>query len=345
MTVATDHSTDAGPSPIGIWQLGISVFARHTILAAAELGVFTLCDTEALTEHEIRARLSLHPRGSKDFLDALVALEMLERTEGRYRSTPVASRFLDVDKPSYLGRFLRMADARWSRLVEGLRTGEPQNGTRNTDAMFTEQYKDDISVWRSYMVGMDYLTAPLGPRVAEVFDWKRIQSFVDVGGGRGSVAAAIAEAHEHLTCGVLDLPQVRQIFDEHVATLGMTERISFHGGNFFSDRLPTVDALLFGHVLHDWSERERRSLVAAAFEALPPGGWILVYDPMIDDNRSHRASSLLVSLNMLLATPGGSEYTAADCFGWLAEVGFVEPHVARLDDHDSLVTARKPENG
>lgn len=344
MAAATGHPVDVEADPTVIWRLGISVFARHTILAAAELGVFTLCDTEALTEREICARLSLHPRGSKDFLDALVALEMLNRTDDRYRSTHVASRFLDPGKPSYLGRFLRMADSRWGRLTEGLRTGEPQNGTKRTDVMFTEQYKSDAGVWRSYMVGMDYLTAPIGPLLARAFDWDGIESFVDVGGGRGSVAAAVVTAHDHLSGGVFDLPQVRPIFDEHITSLGLGGRISFHGGNFFTDDLPGADALMFGHVLHDWGEQERRTLLGAAFRALRPGGWVLVYDPMIDDERRHKASSLLVSLNMLLATPGGSEYTAAQCHDWLTGAGFAEPRTVPLDDHDSLVIARKPAN-
>jgi ubiquinone/menaquinone biosynthesis C-methylase UbiE len=194
------------------------------------------------------------------------------------------------------------------------------------------------------MVGMDYLTAPLSAKLAKAFDWSRVRSFVDVGGGRGTVAATVAAAHPHLQGGVFDLPPVRPVFEEHVAGTDLGERISFHGGNFFTDNLPSVDVLMFGHVLHDWGVAERRALLAAAFRALPPGGRVLIYDPMIDDDRSHRASSLLVSLNMLLATPGGSEYTAAECFEWLAQAGFGEPDVVALDDHDSLVTARKPLN-
>jgi SAM-dependent methyltransferase len=320
-------STTSQPSPNVLWRLGIANFARHTILAAAELGVFGLVDEEARTAEDIRVRLGLHPRGTADFLDALVALDLLTRENGRYRATPVASRFLDQAKPSYLGRFLRMADARWANLVDGWwRPGGCRSAVRLS----------------AVMVGMDYLTAPVAARVAEAYDWSRVKSFVDVGGGRGSVAAAIAEAHPHLDAGVFDLPQVRPVFDERVAELGLADRITFHGGDFFHDPLPEADAFVFGHVLHDWGVPEREALVAAAFRALPPGGEVLIYDPMIDDDRSQRSSSLLVSLNMLLATPGGSEYTASECVCWLLDAGFIDPVVTQLDDHDSLVTASKP---
>jgi hypothetical protein len=100
--------------------------------------------------------------------------------------------------------------------------------------------------------------------------------------------------------------------------------------------------VLFGHVLHDWGEPERKALLANAFRAVEPGGFVAVYDPMIDDDRSTKASSLLVSLNMLLATPGGAEYTPAQCAAWMTGAGFVQPTSVALNDHDTLVTARKP---
>ena len=340
MTTAIERNTAAEPDARGIWQLGIAFFSRKTILTAAEMGVFTLCAQRTWTGDELRQRLELHPRGARDFLDALVALGMLERDGGGYRSSAVAAQFLDPEQPSYLGRFLRMADARWDRLAEGLRTGEPQNGTRHSAAMFTEQYRD-TGTWRMYMVGMDYLNAPLAARLAERFDWSTVESFVDVGGARGNIAARLVKAHPHLRGAVFDLPPVREVFDEHMAQQGLSGKLTFHQGDFFNDPLPAADVLMFGHVLHDWPEAERRTLVARAGQALRPGGTLLIYDPMIDDDRREKASSLLVSLNMLLATPGGSEYTTAECGQWLSAAGFAEVRSVALDDHDTLVVARK----
>ncbi len=344
MTSTAHPTTETEPSAAGIWQLGIAFFSRKTILTAAELGVFSTCATEALTLKELSQRLDLHPRGAADFLDALVALGMLTREDGRYRASAVAQRFLDPGQPSYLGRFLRMADARWERLVEGLRTGEAQNGTRDRDTMFTDQYHD-TNAWRSYMVGMDYLNAPIGPRLATTFDWGAVTSFVDVGGARGNIASQLVRAHPHLKGAVFDLPPVAPVFEEHIADLGLTGQISFHGGNFFTDPLPSADVVMFGHVLHDWGVKERQALLANAFRSLPPGGIVAVYDPMIDDDRRVKASSLLVSLNMLLATPGGSEYTSAECGSWMTQAGFADPTAIPLDGNDMLVTARTPAAG
>ena len=93
-------------------------------------------------------------------------------------------------------------------------------------------------------------------------------------------------------------------------------------GDFFADPMPTADVLVMSHVLHDWGTDERRALVRNAFAALPAGGRLLVIDPMIDDDRRGSAGALLTSLNMLMVTPAGSEYTAAQCRSWLAEAGF-----------------------
>src|SRR5262249_34462867 len=153
----------------------------------------------------------------------------------------------------------------------------------------------------------------------------------DAGGARGNIAARLCTAHPHLTGAVFDLSPVQKVFDEHMTEQGLNGRITFHAGDFFADRLPTADVLMFGHVLHDWPEAERRTLVSRTSEALGPGGTLLIYDPMIDDDRRAKASSLLVSLNMLLATPGGSEYTVADCRTWLESAGFTEIDSVPLD--------------
>ena len=119
-------------TPEGIMQLGLGFWGSKTLLSAAELGVFTeLAEAGALDAEALRERLGLHPRSATDFFDALVALGMLERDEGRYSNTPETELFLDRAKPSYVGGILEMANARlypfWGSLTEGLRTGSPQN--------------------------------------------------------------------------------------------------------------------------------------------------------------------------------------------------------------------------
>ncbi len=324
-----------------LWRLGTAYFGRKTVLVAAELGLFTLLSGRTADAEEIRRELGLHPRAVSDLLDALVALEMLERKDGRYANTPVAEHYLNKNRPSYVGAFLTTADARWDRLADALRTGEPQNRWGAGPQMFTEQYRT-TEAWRNFNAGMDYLNGMIGPALAGSFDWSRVATVADVGGGRGNLIVPILRRYPHLSAIVFDLPGVEPVCAEHLERLGLSDRARFMVGDFFADPLPTTDVLIFSHVLHDWGVPERRSLLAAAFRALPPGGTVLICDPMIDDDRRGPANALLTSLNMLLVTPHGGEYTKASCKGWLAEAGFTDLADRPLGPNNTLVIGVKP---
>ncbi|MER6950326.1 methyltransferase [Nonomuraea sp. NPDC000554] len=336
----TSEMTAPAVSAEPLWRLGTAYFSRKTVLTAAEFGVFTTLSGAPASADELAERLELHPRGARDFFDTLVALGMLTRVGGVYHNTPLAEHYLNAERASYVGAFLSTADARWDKLVDALKTGDPQNRWGAGAQMFTEQYRT-TAAWRNFTAGMDYLNGMIGPVLAEAFDWSTVRSFVDVGGARGNLAAAILRAHPDIEAGVLDLPDVAPVFEEHMAELGLTGKITFHPGNFFEDPMPDAQALVMSHVLHDWGVEEREQLVAAAYRALPSGGVLLIVDPMIDDDRQGPAGALLTSLNMLMVTPHGSEYTRADCRSWLEKAGFTGLTETDLGTHNTLITARK----
>lgn len=101
-------------TPDAIMQLGLGLWGSKTLLSAVELGLFgALSEAGPLDNEQLRKRLNLHSRGARDFFDALVALDMLERdNDGRYSNTHATDLFLDPAKPSYVGGLLVMANAR-----------------------------------------------------------------------------------------------------------------------------------------------------------------------------------------------------------------------------------------
>jgi hypothetical protein len=117
--------------------------------------------------------------------------------------------------------------------------------------------------------------------------------------------------------------------------------VTFHAGSFLTDAVPSADVLLMGHILHDWDMDQKRMLLAKAYAALPPGGALVVFDAVIDDARRENALGLLMSLNMLIETPGGFDYTGADCREWMKEAGFRETYVEALVGPDSMVVGLK----
>ena len=341
------QTTSPQVTPDGIMQLGLGFWASKTLLSAVELGVFTELARGPVTAEDLGRRLGLHPRSSRDFLDALVSLRVLERdAEGVYANTPESDAFLDRGKPSYVGGMLEMANARlytfWGSLTEALRTGRPQNEAAGGSGgdFFGALYADPARL-EGFLSAMSGLSLGAARAIAQKFPWGDYETFVDVGGAQGGLAVQVALAHEHLRGGNFDLPPVRPVFEKYVAAQGLSERLSFHPGDFFKDPMPAADVLVMGHILHDWNLEEKRTLLKKAYDALPEGGALIVYESLIDDERRENTLGLLMSLNMLIETPGGFDYTGADCRGWMREAGFRATHVERLVGPDSMVVGIK----
>lgn len=331
-------------SPERLLSLGMGFWSAKALLSAVEFGLFTRLAQGRADLGELTRALGLHERAARDFLDALVALKLLEREDGVYSNSPETDFFLDRAKPSYVGGILEMANARlypsWGRLSDALKTGRRQNEGVDEDDFFGAIYSDPERL-RGFLAAMSGISAGAAKAIAAKIPWKDFRSFVDVGAAQGMVPVTIARAHPHLAGAGFDLPVVRPVFEEFVARHGLSDRLSFVPGDFFTDKLPTADVIVMGHVLHDWNMEEKRVLLAKAYEALPKGGMLVVYEAIIDDARRENAFGLLMSLNMLIETPGGFDYTGADCQQWMREAGFSETRVEHLLGPDSMVIGVK----
>jgi hypothetical protein len=332
----------ASLSPARLLQLGLGFWASRAFLSAVDLGVFSVLAERAQDEKTLRERLGLHARAARDFFDTLVALGVLTRKAGRYRNVPDADAFLDRAKPSYAGGMLEMASARlypfWGSLTEALRTGLPQNEIKRGGDLFGELYGDPQRL-QGFLSAMTGVSMGAARAIAAKFPWHERQTFIDVGGAQGCVPVQLALHHKHLTGGAFDLPAVQPIYEKYVRSFGLDSRLKFLPGDFFRDPLPQSEVLIMGHILHDWNLEQKHLLLQKAYAALPKGGALIVYDAMIDDARSTHAGGLLMSLNMLIETPGGFDYTAADCKGWMKSTGFRKATAVPLSAMDTMVVA------
>jgi hypothetical protein len=335
-------NTDLTPAPI--LELGLAFWGSKTLLSAVELGVFTELAGGPLSRQDLTGRLGLHQRGARDFLDALVALGMVEREGEIYRNTAATDLFLDRGKPSYVGGLLEMANARlypfWARLTDALRTGEPQNEARVGEDFFAALYGDPERL-RQFLHAMTGLSAGASMAIAAKFPFDRYETVLDVGCAEGGLLVQLAQAHPHLRGTGFDLPAVEEPFGEFVRAMGLEDRLGFTPGDFFQDSLPPADVITFGHILHDWGLDEKLALLRSAYAALPEGGAVIVFESIIDDERNANTFGLLMSLNMLIETPNGFDYCAADCQGWLGEIGFRETYAEHLVGPDSMVVGIK----
>ena len=168
-----------------------------------------------------------------------------------------------------------------------------------------------------------------------------LSNFIDIGSAQGGLVVEVGKAHPHVTGGGFDLPVTGPIFEEYVELFGLSDRFKFIPGDFFADDLPSADVLSMGHILHDWDLKQKKTLIQKAYNALPDGGVLLVFESLIDDERRKNAFGLLMSLNMLIELPGGFDYTGADCCGWMKEAGFRETRVEHLAGPESMVIGTK----
>ncbi|MFD4143353.1 MULTISPECIES: methyltransferase [unclassified Streptomyces] len=335
----TQTSPDVSTSA-GIIRLSNAFCDAKALLTAVELDLFTTLHNKGTsTEEEIRKELGLHGRGLSDWLNLLTALGLLERSDGGYRNAKGADTYLVRGERTWVGGFLERSNRNlypaWGRLGEALRTGEQQSGS-HFDVVVQNPH-----ILKQFVHMMDALTHVVGPELVGKFDWSNSQSVLDVGGARGNLCSIIVKNQPHLEGHVFDLPPMEPLFDEHVGSYGLTGKVHFHGGSFFTDPLPVkADVVTMGHVLHDWDRTQRGELVAKAFDAVNPGGALIVYDRMLDDEPDH-VENLVISLDMLLVTDGGSEYPTSELLEHAKNAGFASTEVKPLSDYDTVVICRK----
>ena len=320
----------AQPNPSHILQIGMGFFASKALLSAVELGVFKTLAGGPMSGERLRQQLGLHRRSAADYLDSLVALGFLLRegdgAAASYANSPDAAAFLDPASPSYLGGILLMANRRlysfWANLTEALRTGKPQNENKDGAAgdMFAKLYADPAAL-EEFMAAMAGVQLGNFVALAERFDFSRYKTCCDVGGASGALSIAVARRHKHIRCISFDLPQVGPVAQRKIAVSGL-DRVEFRSGDFMTDQLPSADIITMGNILHDWGTATKEMLVAKAYAALPVGGAFIAIENIIDDARRENAFGLLMSLNMLIETPEGYDYTFAQFEGWCRKAGF-----------------------
>ena len=335
--------------PSHIMQVGMGFWPSKTVLSAVELELFTQLGAEAMSGEEIGDRLGLHQRAIYDFLDGLVALELLDRdgdgTEARYRNTTQTAAFLDKRSPTYLGGILEMSNARlyrfWGDLTEALQTGEPQNEVKHTGrAMFEELYSDPARL-EQFMAAMQGISLGNFHALAETFDFSKYETVCDVGGATGQLCTILAERHPQLRCISYDLPVVAPIAERHIAAAGLTDRVATASGDFFADPLPRADVITMGLILHDWNLDRKMQLIRSAYEALSDGGALIIIENLIDDARRENVFGLMMSLNMLIEFGDAFDFTGSDFAGWCREAGFKDVEILPLTGPGSAGIAYK----
>ena len=335
--------------PSHIMQIGMGFFASKTLLTAVKLELFTLLAKRPLSAKEIKFEICMNERGLYDFLDTLVALGFLQKTGNKktavYSNSPDVDLFLDKNKLQYVGGILEMANNRlypfWGFLEEGLRTGAPQNEARTGRTTLFDAIYSDVDKTREFINAMSGIQTGNFVKFATSFDFSKYNTLCDLGGAGALLSAHVATHNPHMKCISYDLPQVSPIALENISKMGLASRINIKSGDFFTDPIPKADVITLGNILHGWGVNEKKHLIGKTFDALPVGGAMVVLEDIIDDERRENAFGLMMSLNMLIETPEGFNFTAADFNEWALEAGFARTSIMPLTGSSSAAIAVK----
>jgi ubiquinone/menaquinone biosynthesis C-methylase UbiE len=330
-------------------QIATGFWASKTLAAADELDLFTrLSGTAGVTHEELARALGIQPRPAEMLLTACAALGLLEKSDGRYRNSALAEQFLVRGRTYYFGGMIKMLDRRlypgWGRLTEAIRTDRPTTWDPERQVSLFEG--EDPAMMALFWEAMHSMSAFTARALAQAVDFSPFQRLLDVGGGSGAYDIELCRHYPHLAATVYDLSFVTEIAAGKVAEAQLSDRIRTVSGNFFTDaHFPDGhDAILLSMILHDWDEANDREILRKSFAALPSGGAVIISELLVDDEKAGPVPAALMSLNMLIETQGGRNYTAREYGTWLDETGFRDVETVRFEaaGANGVVIGRKP---
>ncbi len=323
------------PSPLPLMEILGGFWVFKTVAVADELQLFDhVSRSRGVTSATLAAALGIADRPAEMLLTGCAALGLLKQQGGRYRNTPLADAYLVRGRPYYFGGMLAMADKRlypaWGRLSEAVRRNRPTSWDPDKQANLFAGL--DETMLAHFWEAMHAISSSTGEVLARAVSFKPFTRVLDVGGGSGAIDIELCKRHRQLRATVYDLPHVVEIAGRKVAAAGLTDRIATASGDFFTDpAYPSGhDAIVLSLIMHDWSEADDRRILEKCHAALPPGGAVIICELLVNDAKTGPVPAAMMSLNMLVETQGGRNYTAAEYARWLKDVGFRRVRAVRF---------------
>jgi hypothetical protein len=323
-----------------IFQMMTGFFTSKLLSVGVELDLFTWLSSHARSFAEIQAQFNFAERPCRIFLDTLVSLGLLILERGVYRNAPLADTLLVRGRPDFQGPHVQLFDHLYLA-CNNLKTALYENRPISRDySYFFESERKDVARYSSLMHESSIVPAMVLPQYWDFSDSRQV---IDVGGGYGRLCLTLASQCPDIELTLFDIPEVceraRRLLRAYPQHL--TARIRLHPGNFLQDELPHgADTIVMMRVMHDWPREHVRMLAAKAFAALPSGGHLLIYETLKDQG-PFPGDAALISLLLLLISPGGECRTFAEMHTLLREVGFSSIDLIPTVYFYSLVAAKK----
>lgn len=310
-----------------LFQTSGNYWQSCTLHTGVKLDIFTIIGTAHKTAEEIAMRIKGDLRGVSTLLNALAAMALLNKSEGRFSNTDFSEQYLIKTSPDYTG-FIIMHHhhlmASWAEMATSVLSGKP-NRVSASDT-------DKESERESFLMGMFNIASGTAPMYSKMIDLSDCKHLLDLGGGPGTYAIHFCLNNPALKATVFDLPTTRQFAEKTIADFNLSGRIRFEEGSYLdkkTDFEQEYDAVWLSHILHGEGPADAESIVAKAVEALKSGGKILIHEFILDNTLDGPLFPALFALNMLIGTDQGQAYSEAQLRKIFEQCGISD--VQRLD--------------
>jgi predicted O-methyltransferase YrrM len=310
----------------------------RVFLTAVELDIFTRLDDEWKTATELAADTGCDEENLEVLLNALAAMELLQKSGDSFRASPEVARFMSAGSENSilpLARHSANLWYSWTELTEIVCTGE------RSSKMATERGGESLE---DFIGAMHCHGEEAAEQIVAAIDVSAARKLIDIGGGSGTYTIAFLKANLDLKATIFDLPAVIEMARRRLRDVGLEDRVDLIGGDFYIDALPAGHDLAFlSAIIHQNSLEQNKELYGKVFNALNPGGEILIRDYIMDESKTKPCAGALFAINMLVGTPGGGTYTFNDIKEGLGSAGFVDIKLVQPGKlMDGLVMGRKP---
>jgi len=322
-----------------LFQLSCGYWKSHILFTAVEFDIFTLIGKGRLTAKEISQSIHTDKRATEMLLNALVSLELLTKQGNYFSNSHISNLYLVKGKPHYMGdsmhHFHNIME-NWTMLRETIETGK---------AVSLRDLPEEVDPHdtRDFITAMHNIASVKADALCNKINLKKSKMLLDLAGGPGTYAMALARANPNICAVVFDLEHVVKLTREFIISANMEDRVATQAGNCLEDNFgeDAYDAILVSNLLHSYNPSNNTMILKKCLDALKDGGQVIIHEFVLDETKTSPQFAALFSLNMLIGTQEGASYAESEYKTWLENTGF--KHISRVDleSNSTLIIGKK----
>jgi ubiquinone/menaquinone biosynthesis C-methylase UbiE len=340
----TQNQSAQKVTPERIGQMAWAYTIPLIIEGALNNHVFdTLDKSGPLTIEQLSEKTGASVRGLRAIANALVGVQLLAKDKSeKYALTAESAAFLVSGKPGFQGGIFRHIStqliAKWMKISEIVRDGHPTQAVNDqgVGTPFFEKLVEDI-------FPMSYGAAQKLGDELKLSSASKPVKVLDIAAGSGVWGIALAQKSPQVRVTAVDWEGVLPVTKRIATKYGVADRFNYIAGDINSVDLGSgYDVATLGHILHSEGEARSRTLIKRIFDALAPGGTIVVSEFLVNDDRTGPPNGLIFAVNMLVNTDQGDTFSFNEISSWLKQAGFIEPRTMEAPAPSPLIIAKKP---